>query len=53
MTNDKFMYKCMEQTSSKMLYPLHPNISMQILHTVLYTFSKVLTRRIVQQSTAS
>ena len=25
---------------------LHPNISMQILHTVLYTFSKVLTRRI-------
>ena len=25
---------------------LHPNISMHILHTVLYTFSKVLTRRI-------
>ena len=25
---------------------LHPNISMYILHTVLYTFSKVLTRRI-------
>ena len=26
--------------------PLHPNISMQILHTVLHTFTKVLTRRI-------
>ena len=25
--------------------PLHPNISMQILHTVLYTFPEVLTRR--------
>ena len=25
---------------------LHPNISMQILHTVLYRFLKVLTRRI-------
>ena len=26
--------------------PLHHNISMHILHTVLYTFPKVLTRRI-------
>ena len=26
--------------------PLHPNISMHILHTVLYTFHKVLRRRI-------
>ena len=26
--------------------PLHPNISMHILHTVHYTFSRVLTRRI-------
>ena len=26
--------------------PLHPNISMHILHTVLYTFPKVLRRRI-------
>ena len=26
--------------------PLHPNISMYILHTVLYTFPKVLTGRI-------
>ena len=25
---------------------LHPNISLQILHTVLYTFLKVLSRRI-------
>ena len=25
--------------------PLHPNISMQFLHTVLYTFPKMLTRR--------
>ena len=24
--------------------PLHPNISMHILHTVLYRFTKVLTR---------
>ena len=28
------------------LYPLHPNISIHILHTVLYTFPKVLMRRI-------
>ena len=28
------------------LNPLHPNISMHILHTVLYTFPMVLTRRI-------
>ena len=26
--------------------PLHPNISMHILHTVLFTFTKVPTRRI-------
>ena len=26
--------------------PLHPNIDMNILHTILYTFSMVLTRRI-------
>ena len=30
----------------KSLYPLHPNISMPILHSVLYTFPTVLTRRI-------
>ena len=28
------------------LNPLHPNISMYILHTGLHTFPKVLTRRI-------
>ena len=28
------------------LDPLHPNLSRHILHTVLYTFLKVLTRRI-------
>ena len=28
------------------LNTLHPNISMHILHTVLYTFPKVLTRTI-------
>ena len=27
---------------------LHPNISMHILHTDLYTFPRVLTRRICQ-----
>ena len=26
--------------------PLHPNISIQILHTLLYTFPLVLTMRI-------
>ena len=26
--------------------PLHPNISKNILHTVLYTFPEALTRRI-------
>ena len=28
------------------LNPLHPSIIMHILHTVLYTIAKVLTRRI-------
>ena len=31
---------------ASLLNPLHPNISMNILHTVLCTFPKVLTRRI-------
>ena len=30
---------------SRPVNPLHPNISLHILHTVLYTFLKVLTRR--------
>ena len=35
------------ETITKLLYnPLHPNISMHILHTVQYTFPKVMTRRI-------
>ena len=35
------------QTGIKFLInPLHPNISLHILYTVLYTFPKVLTRRI-------
>ena len=29
-----------------LFHPLHPNISMYILHTVLFTFPKVLARRI-------
>ena len=29
-----------------MINPLHPNINMRILHTVLYTFLKGLKRRI-------
>ena len=27
-------------------HPLHPNISIHILHTILFTFPKVLTGRI-------
>lgn len=30
----------------KLTFDLHPNISMQVLHTVFYTFSIVLPRRI-------
>ena len=33
--------------------PLHPNISMHILHIVLYTFPKVLMRRIFLYARAS
>ena len=33
-------------TSSSCLNPLHANISMHILHTIINTFPKVLTRRI-------
>ena len=33
-------------SQAKHFNPLHPNISMHILHTVLYTFPNVLTRRI-------
>ena len=34
------------QSKKLTLDPFHPNISIHILHTVLYTFPKVLTRRI-------
>ena len=34
------------KTCARGLNPLHPNISMQLLHTVLYMFPQVLTRRI-------
>ena len=33
--------------------PLHPNISIHILHTTLYTSPKVLTGEFVYQSKAS
>ena len=33
-------------TPESYINPLHPNISMHILHTVLLTFPKVMTRRI-------
>ena len=32
-----------------MVNPLHPNISMHILHTVLYTFRRVLLRRVCKR----
>ena len=43
--------KCHEKHGNKMrdkgdVNPLHHKISMHFLHTVFYTFSKVLTRRI-------
>ena len=34
------------KTDVKIINPLHPNISMHILHSVLNTFPKLLTRRI-------
>ena len=40
------MHSKMLWLSSQTLNPLHPNISVDILHTVLCTFPKVLTRRI-------
>ena len=39
--------QCMYLSRNEFFYnPLHPSISMHILHTVLSTFPKVLTRRI-------
>ena len=39
-------YQYRTTVKMKVKNPLHPNISMHILHTVLYIFPKVLTRRI-------
>ena len=39
-------YQYRTTVKMKVRNPLHPNISMHILHTVLYTFPRVLTRRI-------
>ena len=36
----------LENVFASSFNPLHPKISIHILHTVLYTFLKVLTRRI-------
>ena len=38
-----FVYKS-EKVKRRKINPLHPNISMHILHTILYTFLKVLKR---------
>ena len=35
------------------IHPLHPNINIHILHTVICSFTKVLTRRICQTITSS
>ena len=39
-------YQYRTTVKMKVRNPLHPNISMHILHTVLYTFPEELTRRI-------
>ena len=39
-------YSPKQKQNSLLTLNLHPDISMHILHTVLYTFPKVLTRRI-------
>ena len=35
-----------EEVAEMFLYPLHPNISIHILHTVICMFTEVLTRKI-------
>ena len=37
------------QLCGLMVNPLHPKISMHILHTVLYTFRRVLLRRVCKR----
>ena len=46
MVSNLLLYAGKEHLVGRKINPLHPNISMHILHTVLYTFPKVLTRRI-------
>ena len=41
-----FFMKTLIVHEALFLNPLHPKVSMHILHTVLFTFPKVLTRRI-------
>ena len=42
-----------DQMAPRVIRPLHPNISIQILHTLLYIFLLVLTRRIYLKIKAS
>ena len=42
-----------EKQKKNVVNPLHPNISMHILHTVLYTFQRGWQGEIVQQSRAA
>ena len=42
----EIIVKGLRNNNHFILNPLHPNISMYILHTVLYIFPNVLTRRI-------
>ena len=43
---DKHSHTCLSLPYAKFFFnPLHPNISMHILHTFLHTFLKMLTKR--------
>ena len=51
---DMFAVNIGDKTFPKTIFnPLHPNISMHILHTVLFTFPMVLTKRIFSTSADS
>ena len=51
---DMFAVNIGDKTFPKTIVnPLHPNISMHILHTVLFTFPMVLTKRIFSTSADS
>ena len=49
----EIIVKGLRNNNHFILNPLHPNISMHILHTVLYIFPKLLTRRICLAKLAS